>query len=93
MNVFVRCNRSVLFSGDDTTFFATAQGRLGISNRKIQPKDVVYVLYGGNAPFVLRPNPNDNTMQLIGDAYLDGVMYGEALTAENKIPDEWVNLA
>ena len=84
---------SVLFRGKETTFFATVQGRLGFSNRKIQPKDVVYVLYGGNAPFVLRPNPNDNTMQLIGDAYLDGVMFGQALAAENKMPDEWVNLA
>lgn len=85
-------NLSVLFEDEDTTFFATVQGRFGFSNRKIQPKDVVYVLYGGNAPFVLRPNPNDNTMQLIGDAYLDGVMFGEALTAENKMPDEWVTL-
>lgn len=82
----------VFLAGEDTTFFATVQGRLGFSNSKIQPKDVVYVLYGGNAPFVLRPNHNDNTMQLVGDAYLDGVMYGEALTADNKMPDEWVNL-
>ncbi|KAI4280027.1 MAG: hypothetical protein L6R38_004788, partial [Xanthoria sp. 2 TBL-2021] len=79
----------VFLAGEDTTFFATVQGRLGFSNSKIQPKDVVYVLYGGNAPFVLRPNHNDNTMQLVGDAYLDGVMYGEALTADNKMPDEW----
>ena len=93
MSAVARYNQAVLFGRQDTTFFATAQGRLGFSNNKIQPKDVVYVLYGGNAPFVLRPNPNDNTMQLIGDAYLDGVMYGEALTAENKMPDEWVNLA
>ncbi|KAI4209325.1 MAG: hypothetical protein LQ349_009556, partial [Xanthoria aureola] len=88
MRFLARYNDSVLFE-DDTTFFATVQGRLGFSNRKIQPKDVVYVLYGGNAPFMLRPNPNDNTIQLIGDAYLDGVMFGEALTAENKMPDEW----
>lgn len=93
MGIVAKYDLSVLFSGKETTFFATVQGRLGFSNRKIQPKDVVYVLYGGNAPFVLRPNPNDNTMQLIGDAYLDGVMFGQALTAENKMPDEWVNLA
>ncbi|CAO1598201.1 hypothetical protein XANCAGTX0491_001970 [Xanthoria calcicola] len=92
MSVVTTYDLSVLFSVEDTTFFATVQGRLGVSNSKIQPKDVVYVLYGGNAPFVLRPNPDDNTMQLIGDAYLDGVMYGEALTAENKMPDEWVTL-
>ena len=88
ISVVARYDQSVLFDGKNTTFFATVQGRLGFSNSKIQPKDVVYVLYGGNAPFVLRPNPNDNTMQLIGDAYLDGVMFGEALTAENKMPDE-----
>ncbi|KAI4253575.1 MAG: hypothetical protein L6R42_007535 [Xanthoria sp. 1 TBL-2021] len=85
-------DKLVLIDGEDTTFFTTVQGRLGLSNSKIQPKDVVYVLYGGKAPFVLRPNHNDNTMQLVGDAYLDGVMYGEALTADNKMPDEWVNL-
>ncbi|KAL8885424.1 MAG: hypothetical protein Q9215_006728 [Flavoplaca cf. flavocitrina] len=82
----------VLRNGNGSNFFATVEGQLGFSASEIQPNDVVYILYGGRAPFVLRPSKNDNTMQLIGDAYIEGVMYGEALTADHKQPDEWVNL-
>ncbi|KAL8976583.1 MAG: hypothetical protein Q9205_007436, partial [Flavoplaca limonia] len=84
--------RSVVLNGATSTFFATVQGQLGFSTSQVQPNDVVYILYGGNAPFVLRPNQNGDSMQLVGDAYIEGVMYGEALTADNKQPDEWVNL-
>ncbi|KAL9628595.1 MAG: hypothetical protein Q9204_005792 [Flavoplaca sp. TL-2023a] len=79
-------------NGDTSKFFATFQGQLGFSSSEVQPNDVIYVLYGGRTPFVLRPSKIDNTMQLVGDAHVEGVMYGEALTANNKQPDEWVNL-
>ena len=82
----------VVLNGYRSNFFATLEGQLGFSASEVQPNDVVFILYGGCAPFVLRPSKNDNTMQLIGDAYIEGVMYGEALTADNKQPDEWVNL-
>ena len=87
-----RYGKLVRLNGYRSNFFATLEGQLGSCESDIQPNDVLYILYGGRSPFVLRPSKHDNTMRLVGDAYIEGVMYGEALTADNKQPDEWVNL-
>jgi len=38
---------------------------------------VVVVLYGSTVPFILRPQAE--TYLLIGQAYVDGIMFGEAM--------------
>ncbi|KAI4269041.1 MAG: hypothetical protein LQ337_007510, partial [Flavoplaca oasis] len=80
----------VVLNGYRSKFFATLEGQLGFSTSEILPNDAVYILYGGRTPFVLRRrDPITNMMCLIGDTYIEGAMYGEALTADNKQPDEW----
>jgi len=45
--------------------------------------DKICLFYGGNLPYVIRPR-GDGTYRYIGDCYLDGVMYGEAMVDGRK---------
>ena len=57
--------------------FTTKQGHMGIGPFDTQRGDVAVVLLGANVCFVLRPaGPN---FELVGDAYIHGVMEGELL--------------
>lgn len=63
--------------------FNTREGHLGIGPQDMMPSDFVHVLMGLNTPFVLR-NRQDGVFQLIGEAYVHGVMDGEAVTDVGK---------
>lgn len=58
-------------------FFTTDSGRVGLGPCYAKPGDVVVVLFGGPFCFVLRPKGPH--YQLIGDAYVHGVMAGECV--------------
>ena len=66
---------------DNRRFFCTACGRIGLGPQTLQSGDVVAVLYGSLAPFVLRPlgSANNSEYALIGQCYLHGIMDGEAV--------------
>ena len=63
----------------DRSFFTTADGRMGIGPFGSKPGDVATSLYGGDACFILRPT--GEKYELIGDAYVHGVMHGELVEA------------
>jgi hypothetical protein len=44
----------------------------------VEPGDQVWVLKGGDVPLILRP-VKDGRYRLIGEAYVHGIMRGEAL--------------
>ena len=79
----------------DAAFFFSDDGRLGICPKTAEAGDSVVALYGGVAPFVLRPNPpgsgisfmdqlrKPHTYQLVGECYLDGFMAGEQTWMDN----------
>lgn len=50
---------------------------LGMGPRSTREGDQVWVLKGTNVPFVLRPL-SDGQFSLVGEAYVHGIMYGEA---------------
>lgn len=54
---------------------------VGIAPMRAKEGDKVVILYGGSAPMILRAHREDNqtVYELIGDAYVDGMMDGEAL--------------
>ncbi|RDW82327.1 hypothetical protein BP6252_03439 [Coleophoma cylindrospora] len=82
------------------TFFVTDCGYYGLGPQNMKAEDEVYVLFGSNVPFVLRPNPNrdfhalsmDSGLflrdgfhcYLVGDCYVHGFMNGEALDDEQR---------
>jgi hypothetical protein len=73
-----RYQRQLTFSTEGQRFFLTQAGYMGLGKPKVG--DEIYVLFGGNVPFVLRPVANTTYFSLIGDCYLHGIMDGEAMT-------------
>lgn len=73
--------------GPRRRFCVTERGLFGLFPAGCQPGDDVFILKGGAVPFVLRPvgipssgGTDEQTYRLIGDAYIRGIMYGEALS-------------
>jgi hypothetical protein len=60
----------------------TTGGRLGQVRKETRKGDVVCVVTGAEVPLILRKSEVEGTWTLVGDAYISGVMQGEALTDE-----------
>lgn len=56
----------------------TRNGRLGSMPKGTKVGDKICILYGGNLPYVIRPC-GDGKYTLVGDCYVHGFMYGEAM--------------
>ncbi len=64
-------------------FFRTSRGYLGLGIHNIRPGDSIYLIKSASVPYVFRPvseNPADG-FKVIGEVYVHGIMYGEALLA------------
>ncbi|KAM7191506.1 hypothetical protein V8F33_008857 [Rhypophila sp. PSN 637] len=60
--------------------FRTANGFLGMGPLSSEIGDEVWVLEGGKTPFVVRrPREGGSRCRLIGEAYVHGIMHGEAI--------------
>ncbi|KAJ3542508.1 hypothetical protein NM208_g4060 [Fusarium decemcellulare] len=64
--------------------FVTSIGHLGIGPREMEPGDHLYIFIGAHVPYVLRPNAN-GSLQIIGEAYMHGVMDGAAMDHGNPV--------
>ena len=64
-------------------FFVTDKGYFGLAPHFATEGDLVCVLFGARVPFVLRPCMSEEgkprRFKLVGPAYLEGAMIGEAL--------------
>ena len=58
--------------------FITKRGHLGLGYEYIQRGDVVALIRGVQVPFVLR-NHSGGQYEVVGEAYVDGIMDGEAM--------------
>lgn len=67
-------------------FFITDMGKMGLGPASMQRGDEVYVLPGGEVPFILR-HRQKNQYSLIGDCYLEGAMDG--FPGDNDPPEPW----
>lgn len=59
-------------------FFATESGRIGLGPADTEIGDSVVVLFYCPTPYIIRQHPTGRH-QLIGESYIHGLMYGEAL--------------
>jgi Heterokaryon incompatibility protein (HET) len=66
----------------DRQFFKSTESRLGWVSKRAIRGDAVCVLLGGAIPFVLRHRGGDE-WKIIGECYVDGLMQGEAMQAED----------
>lgn len=60
--------------------FVTEKGHLGLSAEHVQRGDVVAIIRGSQVAFVLREWAG-GAYQLVGEAYVEGIMDGEAATS------------
>ena len=69
--------------------FLTAKGHIGLGSEHFQCGDVITLINGAQVPFVLR-RQSHGVYQLIGEAYIDGIMDGEAMQGSKFTPIELV---
>lgn len=72
--------------------FATDRGYIGLGPPEMQKDDHVYILSGGNLPYLLRRvfGPRPRTFELVGDCYLHGIMYGEEAGTDEDYHDVYL---
>lgn len=61
--------------------FYTSKGRLGLGSKTVRKGDQVALLYGFRTPYILRQHGHGNTFKIVGEAYLEGAMYGDDFRA------------
>lgn len=69
----------------DRLLFCTLEKKLGLAPPSALPGDQVWILNGARTPFILRQRDNGN-YELIGEAYVHGIVHGEALGLFNGEP-------
>ena len=78
------------------SIFVTQKGMLGIGPKNVQKGDLVCVLFGGDVPFILRElrevDRGERLNILVGDAYVQGLMYGEAVHDPSLGCKRWFSL-
>jgi hypothetical protein len=76
------------FGAHGRAFVRTEGGRIGLAPQHTLPGDKVVILWNAGSPYVLRP-VGDGSFRLVGEAYVHGLMYGEALVGRQGMRDEW----
>ncbi|PQE20174.1 Heterokaryon incompatibility protein [Rutstroemia sp. NJR-2017a BBW] len=71
-------NASVRQAAMKRAFFVTEKGYMGLGPLSMVEGDLVYVLSGGQVPFILRPTISAEGFALVGESYIHGIMDGEA---------------
>ncbi|KAH8595305.1 hypothetical protein B0O99DRAFT_622573 [Bisporella sp. PMI_857] len=74
-----RVEQAVSYMRYNCKFFITQQGYIGRGPPSLQPGDQVCILFGGRVPFILRKDKEAEEFQLVGEAYVHGIMKGEAM--------------
>lgn len=79
------------YASHGRSFFTTDGGRIGLGPQHTQPGNLVCIFYNGGSPYILRPK-HHNSYFLIGESYVHGIMYGEALGLRDRGPDRFFTL-
>jgi hypothetical protein len=84
LNAFASCYKRV--------FIIYSKGYIGLGPPGTQVEDLICILRGGRAPFVLRQGRYPFGRIMIGDAYVHGIMNGEYLEEANPghIREYWI---
>jgi hypothetical protein len=68
--------------------FLSAEGYVGLAPSHAEPGDVIVIIYGAIVPFILR-NVGDGQFNLVGEAYVHGIMVGEYME-QNPLTETFV---
>ncbi|KAK4985167.1 hypothetical protein LTR66_008260 [Elasticomyces elasticus] len=75
-------NRQAQVSRQRTLFRTSLHLYLGNGPKSVAAGDEVWILAGGNVPYILRQKDNGN-YELIGECYVHGIMHGEVLPGQD----------
>lgn len=64
--------------------FISSQGYYGLGDESLQTGDVICLLFGGDSPFLSRET-DEGRYELVGEAYVHGIMHGEFLVTNPPI--------
>jgi len=62
--------------------YTTSAGHIAVGPRSLRQGDEVWLIKGVKTPLVLRRGSDAGTHTLVGESYVHGCMYGEAMTDE-----------
>lgn len=79
-----RFETSLGMKTDSRRLFTTTSQRLGMGPQSLAPGDEVWLVHGANVPLVLRRVERRETFRLIGEAFVLGIMHGEALQGPER---------
>ena len=65
--------------------FGTKDGRMGLGSAAARTGDSIVIMRGCNTPMILRKSGENWT--LVGECYVDGIMYGEVIADEHHVAD------
>lgn len=86
---FVGLYESLIGMLENQNFFITKSGYVGIGPPQMKSGDQVWIFSGGNVPFVMRKIDDEKEgcaqLVLVGDAYVHGVMDGEAMKDDPRV--------
>jgi hypothetical protein len=68
--------------------FTTKSGYLGMAGPRVAVGDLVAIIQGSKVPVVLRHKGEGEKWEFVGDAYVHGVMKGEAVAGRGT--EDWV---
>ena len=57
----------------------TEKGYIGVALNKSRQGDLIVIALGSSVPFVLRPKEHGDTYAFVGEAYIHGIMEGQAM--------------
>lgn len=60
----------------------TEDGHVGLGPQVAEPGDVVCILKDSTMPLLLRPEADSDSFKLVGEAYIQGMMFGEVKISE-----------
>jgi hypothetical protein len=74
----------------DRRLALTSGKKVGLVPVQSEVEDVICILHGSNVPVVLRQHKDGETYEVVGQCYLEGVMYGEAVTWDEEEADTFL---
>jgi Heterokaryon incompatibility protein (HET) len=77
---------------DKMTSFMTSGDLLGFGPHHLEVGDHVFVLLGGEVPYLLRETEAETEYTFVGECYIHGLMSGEALLEARKMADPLCDL-
>jgi hypothetical protein len=83
----ISVEQAVLTISAGRNFIVTEKGYIGYAEQHCHPGNLVSVLGGGHTPFILASKSSQ--YQVIGDAYIHGIMRGEAFALTGRHSNEF----